>query len=80
MINFYQFWTWFSHVLSQYNRDNPKKQWLVEVKGVLNKEIIPFSAYRIITIEEKALMRFISKADKESAAEGLAMASSLNNY
>ena len=67
MISFHQFWRWFSFALSEYNKENPEKKWLALVKGRFLKEVAHFSAYRIISIEERALMRFITKADKEGA-------------
>ena len=59
MISFYQFWQWFSYMLGEYNENYPEKAWLAQTKGLLKKELIPFTSYRIVNLEERALLRFI---------------------
>ena len=52
-ISFYDFWMWFCRELHSYNIRNPKKPWLEQPKNV------PFSMYTLVTMEERAMLRFM---------------------
>lgn len=60
-ISFYDFWGWFEHLLHDYNREYPKKQWLSRVSGVLKKVEEPFHSSFVVSLQEKALTKIIDK-------------------
>jgi hypothetical protein len=60
-ISFYSFWMWFSRELESYNERNPKDLWLLQPKNT------PFNMYTLVSIRERALLRFSSKYSREKS-------------
>lgn len=58
-ITFYDFWTWFVRELEVYNRNNPKKMWLAQQNG-------PFTMYSIVSLQDRALLRFSERKPSNS--------------
>ena len=54
-INFYDFWTWFLSELQAFNKNNPKRAYLVQ------KNNQPFTMYDIISLRDRAMLRFADR-------------------